>query len=88
MKEFGDKCKIIIKKQFPFSVCIYNLIPPHMRHPVDCYRWKKRFSSLSAKGVFTEIYRNNMWGDSESRSGGGSSLHYTEKLRQKNKRQR
>ena len=32
--------------------------------------------------VFTEIYRRNIWGYQETVSGGGSTLHYTEKVRQ------
>lgn len=32
--------------------------------------------------VFTEIYRRNIWGYQETVSGGGSTMHYTEKLRQ------
>lgn len=32
--------------------------------------------------VFTEIYRRNIWGYQETASGGGSTLHYTEGLRE------
>jgi hypothetical protein len=32
--------------------------------------------------VFTEIYRRNIWGYQETVSGGSSTLHYTEQLRQ------
>jgi hypothetical protein len=32
--------------------------------------------------VFTEIYRRNIWGYQETASGGGSTLHYTQKVRQ------
>jgi hypothetical protein len=32
--------------------------------------------------VFTEIYRRNIWGYQETVSGGGSTLHYTRKLRE------
>lgn len=36
----------------------------------------------SPREVFTEIYRRNIWGYQETASGGGSTLHYTQKLRQ------
>ena len=32
--------------------------------------------------VFSEIYRRNIWGYQETVSGGGSTLHYTKKLRE------
>ena len=32
--------------------------------------------------VFTEIYRRNIWGYQETASGGGSTLHYTQRMRQ------
>jgi hypothetical protein len=32
--------------------------------------------------VFTEIFRRNIWGYQETVSGGGSTLHYTRKLRE------
>jgi hypothetical protein len=36
----------------------------------------------SPRDVFSEIYRRNMWGYQETVSGGGSTLHYTERLRE------
>lgn len=33
------------------------------------------------KGLFTEYYRNNFWGNKESVSGAGSTLEYTENIR-------
>lgn len=35
----------------------------------------------SLSGVFSDIYRDNGWGDEESRSGPGSTLRHTERLR-------
>lgn len=35
----------------------------------------------SASDIFRDIYRLNAWGSAESRSGSGSTLHYTAKLR-------
>jgi SAM-dependent methyltransferase len=32
--------------------------------------------------VFAEIYRRNIWGYQETASGGGSTLHYTQKMRE------
>jgi hypothetical protein len=32
--------------------------------------------------VFTEIHRRNIWGYQETASGGGSTLHYTKKMRE------
>jgi hypothetical protein len=32
--------------------------------------------------VFTEIFRRNIWGYQETVSGGGSTLHYTKKVRE------
>jgi hypothetical protein len=32
--------------------------------------------------VFTEIFRRSIWGYQETVSGGGSTLHYTKKVRE------
>lgn len=42
---------------------------------------RKIFSSANAAEVFTKIYEVNWWGSSESISGFGSTLDYTENLR-------
>ena len=42
---------------------------------------KKIFASTSAPEIFTKIYEVNWWGSSESLSGHGSTLLYTENLR-------
>ena len=46
---------------------------------------KGRVESLgrSASEIFRDIYRLNAWGSAESRSGGGSTLLFTAKLRKK-----
>jgi ubiquinone/menaquinone biosynthesis C-methylase UbiE len=36
---------------------------------------------MDLKGIFTQTYKENKWGSSESRSGPGSSLAYTEGIR-------
>jgi len=38
-------------------------------------------TSVDPKGLFTDYYRNNFWGNPESVSGAGSTLHYTENIR-------
>jgi SAM-dependent methyltransferase len=43
-------------------------------------RWKG-LASLDAKSKFTEIYRNNLWNNEESYSGGGSTLKRTSQIR-------
>ena len=40
-----------------------------------------RVWTLDNKSVFTEIYRNNLWNNEESRSGGGSTLKRTKRVR-------
>jgi len=37
--------------------------------------------SVNRKGLFTDYYRNNYWGNKESVSGVGSTLEYTEQIR-------
>src|SRR5580704_18772073 len=37
----------------------------------------------SSAAIFTEKYSRNSWGDSDSRSGAGSNLHYTHEMRDK-----
>jgi hypothetical protein len=39
------------------------------------------YAELFSQRVFANIYRENMWSDAESRSGGGSNLHATAPLR-------
>jgi SAM-dependent methyltransferase len=58
-------------KKFFISVHYYTV-----RHKL----WQK-ITSLSTKDKFTEIYRNNLWNNEESRSGGGSTVSRTSKIR-------
>jgi hypothetical protein len=44
-------------------------------------RVKFRLSSHAREELFTGFYRDNIWGDAESRSGDGSSFEQTERLR-------
>lgn len=46
------------------------------------YRKWKDLLELDTKSKFTEIYRNNLWNNEESRSGGGSTLNRTAKIRE------
>ena len=48
-----------------------------------CFFEKGRVETLgrSASEIFRDIYRLNAWGSAESRSGGGSTLLFTDKLR-------
>jgi hypothetical protein len=41
------------------------------------------FRLVSKENVFTSIWRNNYWGSGESLSGPGSTLDYTQEIRQK-----
>ena len=50
---------------------------------IRTYHEKIVFKFASKETVFANIWRNNYWGHEESLSGGGSTLHYTENLRQK-----
>jgi len=43
--------------------------------------WSVEFPSLHIQKVFTNIYKNNAWGDPETRSGSGSSLQQTKVVR-------
>ncbi len=45
-------------------------------------RWQKLIS-LNAKDKFTAIYKNNLWNNEESKSGGGSTLRRTLQIRNK-----
>ena len=49
---------------------------------ISLYRSARAFyRRLRRRAVFEQIYRENLWGDSESRSGHGSGLAATEKIR-------
>jgi Methyltransferase domain len=56
-----------------------RMVPPAA---VAAYRSaRKLYRRIRRRAVFEQIYRDNLWGDSESRSGSGSSLASTEKIR-------
>jgi hypothetical protein len=42
---------------------------------------RAKYRSLRKRSIFEKIYRDNLWGDAESRSGTGSGLAATEKIR-------
>src|SRR5688572_2432756 len=68
-----DRTKAFIKTALPGSVPIYRRIREvqqtlYLRSP-------------SMGSVFSDIYRNNLWGDPESVSGRGSTLERTEAIR-------
>jgi hypothetical protein len=42
---------------------------------------RKLYRRIRRQAVFEQIYRENLWGDAESRSGSGSGLAATEKIR-------
>jgi hypothetical protein len=42
---------------------------------------RAQYRSLRKRSIFEKIYRDNLWGDAESRSGTGSGLAATEKIR-------
>ncbi len=44
-------------------------------------RMRRVYSELFPERVFTNIYRENLWGDADSRSGGGSNLEGTTAIR-------
>src|SRR5260370_32139499 len=47
--------------------------------------YKRQVALHSGKGneaIFSKIYESNLWVDNESRSGAGSTLRYTETLRE------
>jgi len=49
-------------------------------HPLRKLVFALRYRGRSAGDVFTDIYRNNRWQGSESRSGEGSSIGQTATL--------
>jgi hypothetical protein len=51
--------------------------------PLHAYRWMKklRYDVETSRGVFTRYAKTNAWGDSESVSGAGSTIRYTENIR-------
>lgn len=58
--------KKLIKRLFPGFVVVYNRIYNYFVH--------YRFKNLTIEQVFSTIYKENHWGDKESKSGTGSNL--------------
>lgn len=69
MKQYTNK----FLEKIPFVVEIINFF-------YQRYQYLK-LSGKSTKDVFTEIYDTNTWGDEESRSGAGSNLEETRRVR-------
>lgn len=53
-----------------------------MNRKVVAHRWRKVFAQSTAKDVFTMIYQEELWKGSESVSGYGSGIKYTENLQE------
>jgi hypothetical protein len=66
-----------------FTACI-DIARKTLPSPVLVWLRSQMVRNLKGtpRDVFTEIYRRNIWGYQETVSGGGSTLHYTEKVRQ------
>ncbi|WP_250125377.1 class I SAM-dependent methyltransferase [Chroococcidiopsis sp. CCMEE 29] len=54
--------------------------PPVIAHQ-HFQEQKEQMRGLNLEGIFTTIYQTNLWGGEESRSGSGSALIQTERLR-------
>src|ERR1041384_6455523 len=67
-----ERTKSILKTVFPSGVAAYHRIRKIRSAGIRTPR---------LKDIFTEIYRNNAWGDSESMSGRGSTMARTEAIR-------
>jgi len=65
--------RVFIIRNFPSFANFYRKL--------KYYQKSKQLSSLPIQDVFTDVYRKNSWGDSESKSGSGSSLQNTATLR-------
>jgi SAM-dependent methyltransferase len=68
-----ESTKAFIKAAFPWSVPLY--------HRLRGFRRALYIRSAGMGVIFTDIYRDNLWGDSESVSGRGSTLARTETIR-------
>lgn len=71
--------KKIIKNKFPKLVDIYR---KYYSTPLHKHKIKKKYGSKKNKDIFSEIYEQNLWSNTFSRSGNGSTLEQTEVLRQ------
>ena len=51
-----------------------------LNRKIVAHRWKKVFAQRTTKDIFTMIYQEELWKGSESVSGYGSGIKYTENL--------
>jgi hypothetical protein len=72
MRRFKKKGERILYKLFPVS---------YERFKISRTYDKNKFILKDSPDVFTDIYRTNLWGSEESRSGGGSDLEATTEIR-------
>jgi hypothetical protein len=77
-----DKISSSIKKN-GLIISFYKIILYSFDLFKDKLKEKKIFKSELVEDRFTEIYKSNYWGNNESVSGSGSTLLYTENLRNK-----
>lgn len=66
-----------LKEAMPWLVGVVRTV----RRAPGATRLRRMYSELFSARVFTNIYRENMWGDADSRSGGGSNLEGTIEIR-------
>jgi SAM-dependent methyltransferase len=66
----GERTKAFIRAAFPAGVLMYRRL-----------RGALQIRRAGMGGIFSDIYRNNLWGDPESVSGRGSTLARTEAIR-------
>jgi hypothetical protein len=66
-----------LKEAMPWLVSAVRLA----RRAPGATQLRRIYSELFSDRVFTNIYRENMWGDGDSRSGGGSNLQGTRVIR-------
>src|SRR4051812_10120929 len=65
--------KALVRRQMPWL--------PEALHAARGLARRQRFALMSTRGVFTEIYRRQLWGSGETVSGYGSTIAGTEPLR-------
>ena len=74
-----------IIKYYYLNTGLLNTILTILKKPFKIlrnkYLEKKIFSKKNSSEVFSEIYKSNYWNEKESKSGTGSSLKSTEKIR-------
>jgi len=79
MHEIGVKLRYSIH-----TIGLIRTLAKCVRYPIDWFKTRKHrklLKSATRGEIFTKIYEANHWKNSESASGGGSSLYYTENLR-------